>query len=243
MAPHTHNLECLEERGGRIVCSITGLGARKPAPKKVRVRWGRGVYDLTAADVEEWRKWNFVEAPLGSRVGKRVYEEHQGDWYKSPWNPSGPYQQYLSDDEKTKLIYSVDEYSKLDRREIEYELKRGHAGGPPKNDMSHWKALMAASKAIGWPSAYVRDLTFHDKHFLAKRATWLPFGWMLRESGTQLITPERGNPAESIAMYLNSFGPNARWYHWDGRSLTEMTNRQLGQQLDMDRDRVLGRTA
>ncbi len=93
------------------------------------------------------------------------------------------------------------------------------------HSIRHFRALQAESAAVGWPAIYRGDLEYHDMRELAERDARLPFAWMLRETGTSMITPHEDaarNPEYGFAVcasFVNAQGPDCRLYWWDGYTL------------------------
>jgi hypothetical protein len=55
-------------------------------------------------------------------------------------------------------------------------------------NLDAYRALRAESKRIGLPTSYQADLTKHDRLRLSRRDAPLRFVWVLRSSGTWLLT-------------------------------------------------------
>ena len=234
--PHTHTISCMEKVGGTLMCLQTGqrIVARDVSGPKKRVRLGPSVYELSRADLKEWEGWNYSQAPLGQKVGKRIFEEHFGEWFRTPWSGSST---PLNEREVEKLIRTALNITSLEPSEIRFALSQEKKA----NDMRHYKALIEASRRLGLPVAYKRDLTTHDKMTLSRRDPNLPFGWFLRESGTNIFLPEHPYTRDfrqAIDQTEEAFG-KGHWFGWDGRSLSEMTPAQLADWFDMERNRIL----
>jgi hypothetical protein len=94
----------------------------------------------------------------------------------------------------------------------------------------HYEALVAESVRVGWPERHERDLTVHDRDFLASLSPGLPFAWILMRAATYLVRPSRapidraGHRAEAMPRICEeSFGrEHCRFYWWDGCSLSDV---------------------
>lgn len=85
-----------------------------------------------------------------------------------------------------------------------------------------FESMLAASRVLGWPLRFQRDLTHHDRLWL-DRHPQLTFLWAIRADGTHLYTPdfsdEAGNTAEDMVTSLAQLDPDTRFYGWDGVAL------------------------
>lgn len=97
---------------------------------------------------------------------------------------------------------------------------------PAKKAMPHPAfALMTAESArTGLPRAFERDLTEHDRAWLARRDPKLSFLWALRPDGTHTVGLEPDNDRRGENTAPQIFESLARWegvrfYIWNGLSL------------------------
>jgi len=97
---------------------------------------------------------------------------------------------------------------------------------------AHYAALVAKAAEIGWPTSFATDLTTHDRATLERRSPALPFLWVLRASGTQLVLPSTG-PIDGVghrawevpAFIANAFGAaDCLWFWWNGSALERIAD-------------------
>lgn len=98
------------------------------------------------------------------------------------------------------------------------------------NGMKAYAAMLAESKAVGWPRQFEADLTKHDRGFLEVGGDEQPYLWALRVDGTCLyaITESRIDRThfawDMPALIDHIFGEAPRFYVWDGKSLRGCLN-------------------
>lgn len=190
------------------------------------------IYMLTPGDIKKWAKSDYDLSQLEhKRVGRLVFETYQGAWHFAPikWNSDAATSVSIVSPEGEVISYKTIDFDKHGRYSIGKALEAA-LGPQKKNDMRHYKALLAESKKVGWPVSYATDLTTHDERELRHRDPDMPFGWILRELGTHLILPETGydSPAQApgaryVASMKSSYGDlqkSCRFYRWDGHTLT-----------------------
>jgi hypothetical protein len=94
-------------------------------------------------------------------------------------------------------------------------------------------AIAHEATVVGWPTAYVEDLTVHDRRQLGELDPRECFAWILRECGTHLIVVDgepidrSGNTAHGLIRQCftpGSWGDKARYYTWDGSTLREVAD-------------------
>ena len=85
------------------------------------------------------------------------------------------------------------------------------------SDDIHW-VLIKECVRVDLPKAYTRDLTVHDRNFLAESQTQR-FLYAVRESGTHLIPLDRdmpythGSPYSMVHAVNHTYrGQDVRWY-------------------------------
>lgn len=104
-------------------------------------------------------------------------------------------------------------------------------------DRWHRRAYLAISEeagAVGWPKHFAEDLTVHDRRQLGTMDPSQPFAWILRESGTHIITlveDGRDRAYHAGKFIRDCFGPGswgdqARYYTWDGSRLREVADHE-----------------
>jgi hypothetical protein len=113
--------------------------------------------------------------------------------------------------------------------------------------MTHYQALLAEARRVGWPERFETDLTIHDRAALAARDPALPFAWVLNRGATYLAFPG-ASPVDGAGHYAHdmpaicarAFGAvDCRWYWWDGIALHDVqTATRLANCL---REAVLGK--
>jgi hypothetical protein len=85
-----------------------------------------------------------------------------------------------------------------------------------------YAAILAKSRKIGAPTHYVRDLTFHDRRFLAANPD-APFVWIPRECGTSvcLVTTDPIDGAGHRSWNMPEWCKESAigFYVWDGYKL------------------------
>lgn len=192
------------------------------------VRLGQAVYHLNAAAMKKWAAAHYFP-PLLSKIAKPAFVGYQGEWHKYPVNHLTGESRLSGDiDSKEMRIIHYEAIDANDKSANEIRALLESKRTEKKNDMRHYKAMLAESKKVGWPSAYEGDLTKHDKRELTYRSPDLPVGWILRDSGTHLVMPEKlsDGRAPGVAYYRmmkQSFGTeNCRFYAWDGTVLQSM---------------------
>ena len=216
------------------------------------------VYQLKPSDVKKWGKvpkggyefdaWNPYDLEAG-RVGKLIFEVYQGSWKHSPvdWrNPSGIKTQSPEGDILHHKTIDLEKYGRGRglREAIEKAL-----GPQKKNNMSHYKALLAEHKKIGLPTGYATDLTNIDHHELQFRDPSLPLGYIFRQNGTQMIYPE--STVNAYNREDNSPGvwerivdtrnhPEAVFYAWDGISLRKKDRENWKEWIDREHRKMRG---
>jgi hypothetical protein len=87
-------------------------------------------------------------------------------------------------------------------------------------------ALVAEGTKQSLPTCYKNDLLVHDLAQLANTGTQ-EFIWVLRESGTHIITLDEridGQPPHRFLKMLGTFADeNRKWYHFHNGKLAEVT--------------------
>jgi hypothetical protein len=213
--------------------------------KTIYVRTPSAVYELSPKATTKWLTDFYDGDPMRrlDKLGKKILVPYQGGFTKFPITESYPQTVKVMSKEGDILYYlSVRFDGKQSWREIETEIQiKQH---PKKNDMRHYKALVAMSKKVGWPTAYHADLTTHDKKSLTFRMPDLPFGWILRESGTYMIFPEqtvsvtsdRNAPpshwVSSMRKNYDDINAHYKFYVWDGLALVHKTPESWGEWID-----------
>lgn len=92
-----------------------------------------------------------------------------------------------------------------------------------------YATIAAESVRVGWPVAYRRDLTLHDRRELATRgADAGPFLWILRDYGTHLVFPGPHVGDVTCATLTRAVlttwaADRTRCYSYDRGRLTEIT--------------------
>jgi hypothetical protein len=184
------------------------------------------IYQLSHLDVDKWAKHEYrVEMLTDNKIGKLVFQAWQGSWHSYPVDTRRETTSISSDTPEGEVIWY---------KTVDYEKSGGRYGmadalkqavSPRHNDMRHYKALVAESQKVGWPASFASDLTKHDQQELKYRNPDLPFGWVLRDSGTQLIFPEKAwdgkMPSAAAASIVRSFGNDVLFYTWDGLALVK----------------------
>lgn len=190
----------------------------------------------------------FLEAPfygkpdpgvLSKLKVKALWQEHQGSYVKV--GPPIDYNTTLAFDSPEGLAIG---YQGLDfTKPLTYDQKRALIQAtlnPPPNDMRHYKALVAEAKRVGWPTSYAEDLTKHDQRSCCYRDPRLPFGWILRESGTHFVPAEsavdKRPPGSAYADIMRgsyaSVEGSCKFYIWDGVSLHSHSPARWAEKLD-----------
>lgn len=210
--------------------ALSAAGA-KPRAKKVYVRTAKAVYELSPKAAEKVvfdYSWRDPDATL-SRHGKKLFVPWQGSWAKWPIERITQADTVKVDTPEGNIIH----YLAIDAKDIQTHAglkaliaERQH---PKKNDMRHYKAMLATSKKVGWPKSFATDFTKHDKRDLTFRDPDLPAGWILREGGTQLVFPENtvsitnnraALPSAWLKIMEGSYGlASCKFYVWDGTAL------------------------
>ncbi len=99
------------------------------------------------------------------------------------------------------------------------------------NDLRHYHALLAAADARGWPENFRTDMTVHDLAFCQRTDPVTPFLWVLRASGTHIVTLTEsdgvGHRAYQYPGFIESaFGAGSLYFWWDGARLEPLANAQ-----------------
>jgi hypothetical protein len=223
--------------------ALSAVGSSRA--KTIYVRTPNAVYELNPAATRKWLTDFYDGDPMKrlDKVAKKIMVPYQGSFTKYPITESFPESIKTQSKEGDIFYYLAVKYDgKQSWREIEAEIQVKQF--PKKNDMRHYKALVAMSKKIGWPTAYQTDLTNHDKKSLTYRLPELPFGWILRESGTYMVHPEEGvsvsddrraPPSHMIKSMKQSYGDDQthyKFYVWDGVALIHKSAETWGEWMD-----------
>jgi len=186
------------------------------------------ISQLSKADIKKWEKAHFEPSLLErEKVGKIVFEQYRDVWHHHPvdrrgestrikiMSVAGDIIRHFTIDMKDHSIYSI-------KREMERVL------GEKPNDMRHYKAIVAEAERMGMPQRFTDDLFVHDKHELKYKDPSLPFGWVLRMSGTHIIDPyakSNGEDAGGLIKALIGFSSseNTTFYIWSGNTLKKTT--------------------
>jgi len=203
-------------------------------------RQGEMIYQLSKADIRKWEKVDNDPTYLGIRIGKPVFERFQGAWHHYPHETYGRDSGVSIVTAAGDIVYhytlNYDDYGPYGIKEA---MQAKLAAKP--NDMRHYKALLKESKKTGLPTDYVADLTEHDKRSLTHRDPKLPFGWLLRDSGTNLVFPEslfdKETPGAFVDMVSRSYSSSTgtmAFYAWDGVSLAKKTPDAMKEWLDRE---------
>lgn len=210
-------------------------------PKAVHVRYGDAVYHFSVPLLRKWAEYHY-EPQLVPKIGKKVFVGFQGDWHRHPINFSAISESMVPQDLDNKdmriIQYESINANKKSANEIRIALEDRRT--EKKNDMRHFKAMLAESKRTKWPSSYATDLEKHDKRELSYRSPDLPVGWILRDSGTHLVFPEKkydgsdSHPGKrNVRSMKESFGLDAcRFYAWDGTALRHMQPEMWAEWID-----------
>jgi hypothetical protein len=215
-------------------------------PKTVYIKTRNAVYELNGAAVKTWNDKYYLSpsALEGGRIGKKIYQVYQGGWTKSPITERFPtmIEGYTPEGGHTKDVDIINFKAIVIEKKTQGAIRHllAEHQHPKKNDMSHYKALITESKKVGWPKSFQTDLTRHDHKELEHRLPELPFGWILRESGTHLVFPEvdfqstsaSGRPSNWVKTIQNSFGENAIYYTWDGSHLAKRNPDSWGEWMN-----------
>lgn len=221
----------------------SALSAAGKRAKKVYVRTHNAVYELNSKQAEKVVKdWVFRDPDASlQRHGTKILVMYQGSFTKHPVTDRYP--------EAIKYgtpIGNIVQYLAIDGNDIHF-----HAGlknqikerqFPEKNDMRHYKAMVATSKKVGWPTSFATDMTTHDRRDLTYRSPTLPLGWILRPSGTNIVYPEmdvsmtnnkHAPPSAWLKIMQGSYGMDeCKFYVWDGTALQEKRPETWGEWVD-----------
>ena len=90
-----------------------------------------------------------------------------------------------------------------------------------------YAAIVSESERTGLPTAYRRDLDYHDLRAIESRPGE-PFLWALYESGTHLyfVRPDcaRSYATREMPKIISQTWPDALFYLWDGTALLPCRN-------------------
>jgi hypothetical protein len=214
--------------------------------KTIYVRTPEAVFELSPVATKKWLTADYYDGPLKKsleKFGKKIMVPYQGGMTKFPITEMHPQGIKIMSKEGDIFHYlAIKLDGKQSIREIETLVKEKQF--PKKNDMRHYKALVATSKKVGWPKNYGTDLTTHDKKALTYRLPDLPFGWILRESGTYMVFPEqtvsvtsdRNAPpshwVSSMRKNYEDIDAHYKFYVWDGLALIHKTPDTWGEWMD-----------
>jgi len=212
--------------------------------KKVYIKFSKGqfpytkntnpvIYKLDGKDLREWAKAEYRPEFLSARK-KPAFQLYHNAWHFYPVDWREHTAVKIDSPEGEIISYKTIDFDKAgDRWGITKTIEAALV--PKKNDMRHYKALLAESKKAGWPKDYATDLTKHDHRELRHRDPDLPFGWALRESGTHLLLPEHGwdnKPPSASIKSIDSFGGDPLFYTWDGTTLSKRSHEAWGEWMD-----------
>lgn len=82
-------------------------------------------------------------------------------------------------------------------------------------------ALVKEAAAIGWPLAYRRDLTVHDRAACRRLKPGQRFVWSVRETGTDLYVL-----GEASVAWARAQRSGQRWYLWTGSELRALRGKE-----------------
>lgn len=87
--------------------------------------------------------------------------------------------------------------------------------------MKAYDALVAQSNRAGWPTIFTSDLHFHDKQILEQIPDDQAFGWILRQYGTEFLSPYQ-TPDSWGTSLIKVYANRARFFWYNGFGLTEV---------------------
>lgn len=96
------------------------------------------------------------------------------------------------------------------------------------NVLPHFEALVAEANRLGLTRASITDLAVHDRAFLEERDPVLPFVWLVREGGTDIVDAvwrdAAGHTAVDFARWVTELGTPTHVYFWDGTLLAALAS-------------------
>jgi hypothetical protein len=221
----------------------SALSAAGVRAKKIYLRTHAAVYELNSNAVKKaLLGWSHHHPDLVlEKHGKKILQMYQGDWTHFPVTERFPKSIQVGSKEADIVLYvSLDVTKISSSTTLANEIK--HRQFPAKNDMRHYKAMLATSKKTGLPKSFQTDLTKHDHRELTYRSPELPVGWILRDSGTNLVFPEldvevtnnkHASPSAWVKIMEGSYGlSGTKFYTWDGVALHEKTPSAWGEWID-----------
>lgn len=87
--------------------------------------------------------------------------------------------------------------------------------------MKAYDALVAQSNKVGWPVVFRSDLFFHDKEILSQIPRKQPFGWILRECGTDYISMYQ-TPDSWGTTLIKVYTGRAKFFWYNGKAIMEV---------------------
>lgn len=102
--------------------------------------------------------------------------------------------------------------------------------------MLAYDALVEQSKKTGWPTVFRSDLFFHDREILNQTPKHQPFGWILRECGTDYISMYQ-TPDSWGTSLIKVYTGRAKFFWYNGKAIAEVepdTLRKLTSQFYYD---------
>ena len=87
-----------------------------------------------------------------------------------------------------------------------------------------YEAIRAQAESIGWPTIHQDDLYKHDKARLKSEDAPKRFGWVLRDSGTEILDTrmQRRNLLGYLAHYKGCLADGLRFHVFHSNTLIEV---------------------
>lgn len=87
--------------------------------------------------------------------------------------------------------------------------------------MPAYDAMVEQSNKVGWPTIFRSDLLFHDRQILSRIPSSMAFGWILRECGTEFVSPYQ-TPDSWGTILIKVYTGRARFFWYNGYTLLEV---------------------
>jgi len=92
--------------------------------------------------------------------------------------------------------------------------------------MKAYDKVVEQSNRAGWPTVFRSDLFFHDREILRQIPTTQSFGWILRECGTEFVSPYQ-TPDSWGTMMIKVYANRGKFFWYDGYRLMEVEPENL----------------